>query len=94
MSGEEAPVGEGHDRGYPRLSRTRNKADPLEIDLVISFLFISCPFPAISAKKKTPPGSTVLMISSTQLCTGTDIQDVDLEQLVDLEQTCVPCIFS
>ena len=34
------------------------------------------------------------MISPSQLSTGTDTQDVDLEQLVDLEQTCVLCIFS
>jgi hypothetical protein len=32
------------------------------------------------------------MISPGQGHTGTDTQDFDLEQLVDLEQTCVPCI--
>ncbi len=34
------------------------------------------------------------MISPSAVCTGTDTQDFDIEQLVHLEQTCVPGIFS
>jgi len=34
------------------------------------------------------------MISPSQVYTGTDLQDFDLEDLVHLEQTSVPCFFS
>src|SRR5712672_1408097 len=81
--------------GYDDIVVSQSEYKSTQLIFLPVFLFrfrASCPPSPRRNYYPTVPRSTAdsLMNSSSRVYTGTDHQDFDLEELVNLEQTCVP----